>query len=243
MKTEALAVLRVSFLAASRSHALRAGALLCILLSAAAPSLVAFAFAGADQLALEGTLGTASLAGPLLALYAGTAFATGDRPAEGLEPLLRGPPSPWTVVLAATAGTALAGLLVLVLCAIAGAAALLDAGIHPAPSVVAAPLAAAAAHGLAAAAAGIAVGAAAPRALAAILASALAALPVAAASVGLPLPGSTVLLLPRDAAFGGLPPSAAAWSALSCLLTCAAAAAAAVALIRGKDLAPRTGSS
>ena len=243
MTTVSLAVLRVSFLAAFRSHPLRAGTCLALLLSAVAPSLVAFAFAGADQLAVEGALGTATLAGPLLALFAGVAFATGDRPAEGLEPLLRVPSSPWTVVLAATGGTALAGLLVLLLCTVAAVAALLGAGIHPTPAVVAVPLAAAGAHCLAAAGAGIAVGAAAPRALAAILASVLAALPVAAASVGLPLPGSAVLLLPRDAAFGGLPASAAAWSALSCLLGWGAAAAAAVALIRGKDLAPRPGSS
>ena len=239
MRTGTGAIFRIAFLATVRSHPLRAGALLSFLLAGFAPSLVAFAFSGADSLAVEGALGTACLTAPLLALYAGAAFASGDRAAAGWEPLLRGPVSAGAVVAAAATGITLASLLVLLGGAAVAAAALLHAGIHREGWTLAGPLAAAAASTAAAAAAGLVLGTGAPRGLAAILATALAAAPAFAATAGLPLPGTVALLLVRDAAFGALPADAVLAAAAAGLLAAGAAAAATVSVLRAKDLAPR----
>ena len=231
-------IVHLSLKSALRSHPLRALGALFLLAAGAAPSLVAFAFAGDDALAVSGAVGSAALLAPAAALFGGLLLAAGERGGDGLLPLLRGPAGPAGIVGAAATGIAAAAIIYSGIATIAAFAALAWTG-RPfdAGNCVAALLAAWAAAP-AAAAAGILLAVAAPRPLAAALAVLLAAGLLAAP--GLRSAGS-VLLLARDAAFGALPPAAAALSCAASLAASAALVSAAAALLRAKDLAPRPG--
>jgi len=233
-----LAISGLGLRAGLRSHPLRALAALLILASALAPSLVAFAFSGDDALAVSGALGSAALLAPAGALFGGVLLAAGDRGADGLLPLLRGPGGSPAVVAAAAAGISGAAIIYSMVAAIAAVAAIswthrtFDAG-NFAGAMVAAFAAAPAG-----AAAGLLLAVAAPRALAAALAALLAAAVLLAP--GLRDAGS-IFLLSRDAAFGGLSPSAVALSCGASLAAAGGLVAAATAILRAKDLAPRPG--
>ncbi|MCK6481567.1 MAG: hypothetical protein L6R43_15935 [Planctomycetes bacterium] len=243
MTSAAFALFRVSFLACWRSHGNRAAVALGLLLTLFAPSLVAFAFSGAEALAFEGALGTPCLLGPLLALFAGASLATGDRGGEGLDPLLRSPASPATVLLSLASGIAAAAALPVLLGAGLAAAALSHRGSPAAPAALLPPVLVSVAGGFAAAAAGIALGTAAPRALALVLSALLPGILLFSRAASLPGPSPEVLLLSRDAARGGVPASVAALSVLASLLAAGAAAALTVALLRAKDVVHRPGST
>ena len=240
--TEAVAVMQLAFRATLRSHPIRAAWALAVLSALFAPFLVAFAFTGAQALAVEGALGTACLFAPAAALFAGIAFATGDRGGEGMAPVLRAAPGPATVLSATSAGIALAAALGSVFTVIVGLAAV--GSLQPVPSAgaVLGPLAASLALAPAAAAAGLLLGILAPRALAATLGTLLLAALLAAPAGTLRdvLPRPEAFLLARDAAFGPLPARAVLLSAGSSMALAAAAVAGGMALLRGKDLAPRT---
>jgi len=236
--TPFLAVFTLAFRSVHRSHPLRALAALFLLAAGAAPSLVAFAFAGDDALAVSGAVGSAALLAPAAALFGGLLLAAGDRGGDGLLPLLRGPAGPAAIVGAAATGISAAAIIYSGITAIAAFAALAWTG-RPfdAGNCIGAILAAWAAAP-AAAAAGLLLAVAAPRPLASALAVLLAAGLLAAPGVRA---AGSVLLLARDAAFGGLPSAAVALSCGASLAAAAALVSAAAALLRAKDLAPRPG--
>jgi len=230
-----MAAARLSFLATSRSHPLRALAVLLVLASILAPSLVAFAFSGSDALAVSGALGSAALLAPLMALFGGILLAAGDQGGEGLAPMLRGSGSTGAAVLASALGVAATAALASLVAAACAAGALLAAGRpFPVAEFVGAELAACAAAP-ASAAAGLLLAVAAPRPLAAALASLL-------AGALLLVPGASpaaVVLLARDAAFLPLGLPVVLLSCAASLAAGAAVVAAGTVLLRVKDLAPR----
>lgn len=231
--TPFLAVVRLGFLAASRSPALRAAAALALVAAFFAPRLVAFAFSGDDALASSAAFGSACLFAPACALFAGVGLASGDRGGDGIAPALRGAAPAPLAVAGTVLGVALAAAAAT---ALLGAAAAAGLALHDRPFAAArcgAALLAASAAALPAASAGILLGSAAPRALAGSLALLLLAL----------IPGPEAFLLARDAAFGALPAGAVALSVAASVALAAAGAAGATAVLRGKELAPRPRSS
>jgi hypothetical protein len=231
--TPFLAVAGFAARAFYRSHPLRAFWVVALLATLAGPSLVAFAFSGADAFAAATTVGTACLFPPLATLAAGLALAAGERGGEGIAPLLRGTLSLPATLAAVVAGTAAAAVAAALPLGAAAAWALADGGAPgwAGPALRAAASAAAAAP--AGAAAGILLGSAAPRPLAAALALLLL---VALA------PAADGILLARDAAFGPLPARAAILAAAASLAAAVAAGAAAAAILRAKDCGPRPSS-
>jgi hypothetical protein len=229
--SEFLAVVRVAWMATRRRHAFLAGAALALAATALAPSLVAFAFRGADALAVEGSFGTAALFAPVASLLAAVSFASGERGGEGLAPSLRGSISAPSVVAAASAGIASACVVVSVgLAGVAFAAlSLQDRPVPEGPALLSIAVACAATP--AAAAWGMFLGVVAPRGLA----FALAFLAVAAAAGPAP---TGPFLLARDAAFGPLPFSVVVLAAAASLAAAGGGVAATTAALRVKDLAP-----
>jgi len=247
--TPALAVFRIGLLASLRSPGLRAAAILSLVAAFSAPRVVAFAFSGADALAVASAFGTAALFAPAAALFAGVGLASGDRGGDGLAPALRGAAPAPSAVAAAAAGCAAGAAILSGGIAVAAALGLLLDHREFDSARCAGAVFAAAAAALPAAALGIALGTAAPRALAgslAILLLGAAVIGPATAETGSSLeraasilPGPGAFLLARDAAFGDLPARAVLLSSAASVVLAGAASAAAVAILRGKDLAPR----
>jgi putative membrane protein len=232
---EFMAVVRLSFLSTARSHPLRALAVLLLLSSVFAPSLVAFAFSGGSALAVSGALGSAALLAPTMALFGGVLLAAGDRGGEGFAPILRGSASAGTTVLASALGVGAAAALASLAAAACAAGALLAADRPFSGAEFAGAELAACAAAPASAAAGLLLAVAAPRPLAAAIASLL-------AGALLVVPGGSpaaVVLLARDAAFLPLGIPVVLLSCAASLAAGAAVAAAATVLLRVKDLAPR----
>ncbi|HEU4394955.1 MAG TPA: hypothetical protein VFS92_05260, partial [Planctomycetota bacterium] len=109
--TAALAVLGIGFRATLRSSPIRAAFVLAFVAALFAPRVVAFAFSGADALAVSAAFGTAALFAPVAALFAGVGFASGDRGGDGLAPALRGAAGPASAITAAAAGCGAAAAL------------------------------------------------------------------------------------------------------------------------------------
>jgi hypothetical protein len=209
-------------------------------LLALSPAVAAFGFEDGGALACSAALGTAALAAPLLGLAAGLRFASGDAGGEPLRRSLRAPHGAAAILAALAAGLAAPAAIASVALAVLARLVVPEAAAAPShgeASAVAAVAAVAAIAALPAAAAGLLLASSLPRAPALATAGLLAA-GAFAVPPGFPIPSAAVFLLARDAAFGELPPVAAALAAACALAFAAALVAAVTAVVRARGLAP-----